>query len=367
MAQRVTPTGYREFSESNPDAVIVVDEAGRISFANGRVEAMLGYRPSELLGKSPNVLVPDRYRSSHSGHMHRFMNDPSPRMMGTGLDLTARRKDGREFRAEISLSPYRSPEGRVVIVAIREVTSSPDRSDLESENSDLRHLLQLERRDAARLLEEAGVDAVEQEVAKRLQRLLFEELHHRMKNMLATVMSITSQSLRSAESLEDARVAIASRLIAMGRAQELLLQSNEAGAKFSDLVAVAIEPFDNPEHPRFMVRSTLVDIGPASVLPLTLSLNELCTNAVKYGALSNATGRIEINSAVDEQAQLFSLTWTESGGPAVDEPSRRGFGTRLLGALAKQLHGEVQMRYEPEGVVYQLDSPLAVLRALRGN
>lgn len=360
MTQRV----YREFSESNPDAVVVVDQAGRINFANGRVEALLGYSSSELLGKSANVFVPDRYRSLHSGHMDRFVRDPSPRMMGAGLDLAARRKDGTEIRVEISLSPYQSTDGLVVIVAMREITNTSNRDLLELENSDLRGLLRVAKRDSARLVAAAGIDATEQEGARRLQRLLFEELHHRMKNMLATVMAITSQSLRSAGNLDEAGEAIASRLTAMGRAQDLMLQANEAGAKLIDLVASAVEPFENREHPRFVVRSTLVEIGPTSVLPLTLILNELCTNAVKYGALSNATGRIEITSVVDEHAQLFSLRWTESGGPVVIEPTRRGFGTRLLGALAGQLHGEVQVRYEPAGIVYQLDSPLAVLRAL---
>ncbi|HEY5410276.1 MAG TPA: histidine kinase, partial [Caulobacteraceae bacterium] len=88
---------------------------------------------------------------------------------------------------------------------------------------------------------------------------------------------------------------------------------------------------------------------------------------IKYGALSNATGRIDITYAVDEQAQLFQLTWAETGGPAVQEPTRHSFGTRLLGALATQLHGEVRLRYEPAGVVYQLNIPLALLRALRAN
>lgn len=367
MAWLMTPSDYQEFSESNPDAVVVVDETGRISFTNRRVEAVLGYTPNELLGKSPNVLVPDRYKRAHSGHMDQFKNDPKPRMMGAGLELTALRKDGSEFRVEISLSPYRSAEGQLVIVALREINSPSDRSGLESENSDLRHLLQLERRDSARLLEEAGIDAVEQDVAKRLQQLLFEELHHRMKNMLATVMAIMSQSLRSAGSLDEAREAISSRLTAMGRAQDLLLRANEAGAKLIDLVAGAVEPFENRERPRFVVQSLLVEIGPSSVLPLTLTLNELCTNAVKYGALSNATGRVEITAMVDEQAQLFSLRWTETGGPTVVAPTRRGFGTRLLGALAGQLHGEVQVRYEPDGIVYQLDCPLAVLRAFGAN
>ena len=94
-----------------------------------------------------------------------------------------------------------------------------------------------------------------------------------------------------------------------------------------------------------------------------MSLNELCTNAVKYGALSNTTGRIDITSQVDEKAQRFKLTWTEKGGPAVQEPTRRSFGTRLINRLAEQLQGDARLRYEPAGMVYELDIPLAVLRA----
>lgn len=361
LVLHMSQTGYRDFSEANPDAVVVVDENGRINFANRRVEAMLGYAPDELLGQTPNVLVPDRFRHSHPGHMAQFMSDPTPRMMGVGLDLAARRKNGSEFRAEISLSPYSSAEGLVVIVAIREVTNT---SGLQSENSDLRDLLQDARRDAARLLQEAGIDATEQESAKRLQRLLLEEVHHRMKNMLATVMAITSQSLRSAESLEDGRHAIESRLSAMGRAQDLMLRANEDGASLTDLVVAAVEPFEADEHRRFGLQTASVDIGPAAVLPLTMTLNELCTNAVKYGALSTPTGRIEIESSIDDSSQRFTLKWMESGGPQVVEPTRRGFCTRLLGALAGQLHGEAVVRYDPAGLIYRLDSPLAVLRAL---
>ena len=96
-------------------------------------------------------------------------------------------------------------------------------------------------------------------------------------------------------------------------------------------------------------------------------LNELCTNAVKYGALSNITGRINITSIVDDKALRLKLTWTESGGPVVREPTRRGFGTRLINRLADQLHGNVRLRYEPDGVVYELDVPLAALQARRAN
>ena len=96
-------------------------------------------------------------------------------------------------------------------------------------------------------------------------------------------------------------------------------------------------------------------------------LNELCTNAVKYGALSNATGRIDITSTADDKAQRLKLRWTERGGPVVREPTRRSFGTRLINRLADQLHGDVRLRYEPEGVVYELDVPLAALQVRRAN
>jgi two-component sensor histidine kinase len=232
---------------------------------------------------------------------------------------------------------------------------------LEAEVAGLRDLLTQSAIDAARLLAQAGVDAVENETAKRLQRLLLEELHHRVKNTLTTVIAITSQSLRTAENLEKGRLAVESRLIALGRAHDLLLQANWAGAKLIDVVRAAIEPFETRSARRFVVANTDIEVGPGAVLPLSMSLNELCTNAVKYGALSTAAGRIEITSRLDQKS--LRLTWTETGGPAVQKPARQSFGTRLMVRLADQLQGDVRLRYEPTGVVYELDVPLHALRA----
>jgi two-component sensor histidine kinase len=234
--------------------------------------------------------------------------------------------------------------------------------ELEVENAGLRDLLTQAGVDAARLLAQAGIDATENETAKRLQRLLLEELHHRVKNTLATVIAITSQSLRTAETLEKGRLAVESRLMALGKAHDLMLQANWAGARLTDVVHAAIGPFDSRDEPRFVVQETAIEIGADAVLPLTMSLNELCTNAIKYGALSNATGRVEIKSAIDEKPQRFKLTWTESGGPPVREPTRHSFGTRLIHGLANQLHGDVRLRYEPNGLVYELNVPLPALQ-----
>ena len=234
---------------------------------------------------------------------------------------------------------------------------------LEVENAGLRELLTQAGLDAARLLAQAGIDATENDNARRLQRLLLEELHHRVKNTLATVIAITSQSLRTAETLEKGRLAVESRLMALGKAHDLMLQANWATAKLTDVVRAAIGPFDSQDEQRFVVQETAMEIGAAAVLPIIMSLNELCTNAIKYGSLSNPRGRVDIESAVDEKTQRFKLTWTESGGPAVREPTRRSFGTRLINGLADQLHGGIRLRYEPKGLVYELDIPLSALQA----
>jgi two-component sensor histidine kinase len=231
---------------------------------------------------------------------------------------------------------------------------------LEVENAGLRELLSQVGIDAARLLTQAGVDATAKEAAERLQHLLLQELHHRVKNTLATVIAITSQSLRNAPSLEEGRIAVESRLVALGRAHDLLLQAHFASAKLADVIRIAIEPFESQNAPRFAIQDTELIVGPNAVLPITLSLNELCTNAIKYGALSNEAGRIEVALATNETK--LKLIWTERGGPTVRVPSRRSFGSRLIGRLAEQLHGDVRMTYEPAGLVYELDVPLTALR-----
>ncbi len=242
--------------------------------------------------------------------------------------------------------------------------ATPKEEALEAENTGLRQMLAQAGIDASQLLAKAGIDATEHEAAARLQRLLLEELHHRVKNTLATVMAITSQSLRNATSMEEGREAIAHRLIALGRAHDLLLQTSWKSASLPAIVHAAIGPFDTPGERRFIVHIVEIDVGPAAVLSLALALNELCTNAVKFGALSNSEGRVEITSMVDEEAQRFKLIWVEKGGPAVTEPPKRGFGTRLVErSLARLLHGDARLRFEPSGVVCEFDFPLTALQS----
>jgi two-component sensor histidine kinase len=242
--------------------------------------------------------------------------------------------------------------------------TTPKEDALEAENAGLRRMLAQAGINASELLAKAGINATEQEAAARLQRLLLEELHHRVKNTLATVIAITSQSLKNATSMEQGREAVARRLIALGRAHDLLLQTSWTSASLPEVVRAAIGPFATLGPERFIVRGAEIDVGPAAVLSLAMALNELCTNALKYGALSNTEGHVEITSVLDEKAQRFKLIWAEKGGPAVKEPPRRNFGTQLIErSLARLLHGDARLRFESSGVICEFDFPLASLQS----
>jgi two-component sensor histidine kinase/DNA-binding response OmpR family regulator len=234
---------------------------------------------------------------------------------------------------------------------------------LTAENDSLRLLLEQAGIDAEVLLAQAGIDAKEREAADKLQKLILEELHHRIKNTLATVSAIASQSLRTATSIEHAQHAIEGRLIALGRAHDLLLQARWANADLAKTIQGATEPYDGEGGGRFSISGPDIKITSGAVIALAMTLNELCTNTTKFGALSVPGGSVDIAWNVDEEKQRLQMTWSEKGGPAVSAPSRQSFGTRLIGSLGQQLKGQVKLAYDPTGFVYALDVPMASLAA----
>jgi two-component sensor histidine kinase len=238
---------------------------------------------------------------------------------------------------------------------------STEQELLSAENDSLRHLLEQASIDAETLLAQAGIDAKERETADRLQKLILEEMHHRIKNTLATVSAIASQSLRTATSLDHGQKAIEGRLVALGRAHDLLMQASWANASFRDTVKAAIEPYESLGSARFVIDGPDLGITSGAVIALAMTFNELCTNTTKFGALSIPGGRVDIVWAIDSEAQRLKLTWTEVGGPLVKTPTRRSFGTRMIESLGKQLHGSVRASYLSSGLTYVLEVPLASL------
>lgn len=240
-------------------------------------------------------------------------------------------------------------------------STTPYQDDLAAENVSLRLLLAQAEIDALSLLATAGIDAREREASDKLQKLILEEMHHRNKNTLATVGAIVSQSLRGLPGIEHAQHAIDGRLFALGRAHDLLLQARWSSANLITIVRSATEAFDNPDEPKFSISGSDVWMASGAVIAIAMTLNELCTNTTKFGALSVPQGRIDIQWTLDEQAHRLHFTWTETNGPAVRPPHQRSFGTRLIETLGRQLRGDVRLTYEPIGFVYTFDVPMASL------
>jgi two-component sensor histidine kinase/CheY-like chemotaxis protein len=234
---------------------------------------------------------------------------------------------------------------------------------LAAENDSLRLLLEQAGIDANTLLVQAGIDAREREAADKLQKLILGELHHRIKNTLATVSAIASQSFRAAPSTEHGQKAMEGRLIALGRAHDLLMQVSWANASLNHTLSSATEPYDRQGARRFHLNGPDIRITSGAVIALAMTFNELCTNTIKFGALSVPVGRVEIAWTIDEAKQRLHLVWTEREGPEVEPPKRRSFGTRMMESLGQQLNGHVQLGYDPTGFVYSLDVPLGSVAA----
>ena len=234
---------------------------------------------------------------------------------------------------------------------------------LSAENDSLRLLLEQAGIDAKALLAQAGIDAKEREAADKLQKLILGELHHRIKNTLATVSAIASQSFRTATSIEHGQTAMEGRLAALARAHDLLMQISWSNASLTHTFSDATEPYDSPGTRRFHFNGPDLRITSGAVIALAMTFNELCTNTTKFGALSVPAGRVEIAWTIDGPKQRLHLVWTESGGPAVEPPARQSFGTRMMRSLGQQLNGQVQLAYEPGGFIYSLDVPLSSVAA----
>ena len=235
---------------------------------------------------------------------------------------------------------------------------SAQEAALSAENDSLRLLLEQADIDAKALLAQSGIDAEERDAADKLQKLIVGELHHRIKNNLATVSAIASQSFRTTTSIEHGQKAMEGRLLALSRAHDLLMQVSWSNASLTRTVSGATEPFDNQGNRRFHFNGPDIKVASSAVIALAMTLNELCTNTTKFGALSTPAGSVEVTWTIDEDNQRLCLTWTERGGPLVQPPTRRSFGTRMMESLGQQLNGQVQLSYEPSGFVYSLDVPL---------
>ncbi len=197
---------------------------------------------------------------------------------------------------------------------------------------------------------------VERQAAER-QRLLINELNHRVKNTLATIQSLVRQTLREGLVTREARDRLTERLMALSAAHNVLTRENWKSADLAEIALEALRPYDDPPGSRITVSGPPGRLAPNVALALSMALHELATNAVKYGALSSSEGHVELSwSAAPGRA--MELLWRERGGPTVAPPISSGFGARLLAGLAGELGAPAQVDYDPAGVTCRLQVPV---------
>jgi two-component sensor histidine kinase len=214
--------------------------------------------------------------------------------------------------------------------------------------------------DNARLYHSAQTEIAERRRAEQQQKLLMDELNHRVRNTLAIVLAIANQTLRHADSPARFRSNFESRITALSEAHNLLTESKWEGAALHDIAERVLRPYGDAQRQRYTLSGDDVRIGPKYAVSLLMAFHELATNAAKYGALSNDQGSVQVAWSVAEPPRPPGLTieWREVGGPPVKPRRRRGFGSRLIDGLAAETNGNVTLKFERDGVLCTIAVPL---------
>ncbi len=312
--------------ESAMDAVIAADAQQLIVVFNAAAEAMFHYPASEVIGKPLDMLIPRRFREAHAGHVRHFAaTGVTSRAMGRLGTLSALRAGGEEFPIEASISQAEANRRQLFTVILRDIT---------------------ERRQA-----------------EERQRLLTAELDHRVKNVLANVSAVARMSSRNAQSVADFTEALEGRLQAMTAAHIMLQHGQWEGASLPDLIGEVLAPF-RTHSGNVRMQGEPLAVTATATQALALVLQELATNAVKYGALSVPDGKVSVAWwRVDAAAkpEQVRLVWRESGGPPAALPPVKGFGLSLLQDMAAlELGASVDCAFLPEGLEYTLEGPVAL-------
>jgi PAS domain S-box-containing protein len=315
----------RVLLESAPSGIVVVDAQGTINLVNASAENLFGYKRSELLGRSVEVLIPDRKVEMHRAERKAFQQDPETRSMGAGRDLAGRRKDGSEFPVEIGLNPLRRHGNSNVLATV--------------------------------------IDISERKRLEESQQLIIDELQHRTRNLFAVFQAVANRTVDEGRTAAEIKYVLNGRLRALARAYEMLADAAWEGVSLAKILDRQFAGFSE----RLKFSGCEIVVRATAAQQFSLIIHELATNALKYGALSDPAGRISIEGRIERRDGdgLFSLLWKETGGPPVSPPARTGFGSVILLDSARQFAQRVTMDYPPEGLTYELHVSLSAIEALK--
>jgi PAS domain S-box-containing protein len=300
----------RVLIESAPYGIIVVDERGTITLANEATEQLFGYARDELVGQSIDVLVPPDHLDAHRAARKQYLLRPEKR---TFRDLSARRKDGSEFPVDIGLDPI-SRNGRTGVLA-------------------------------------TVIDISARKQVQQHQQLIIRELQHRTNNLFAVIQAIIGRTVQESTSAAELKDALNGRIQALARAYATLTDTMP-GAPLAQILDRELAGFGR----RVSISGCDILVSPWAAQQFALIIHELATNAIKYGALSNATGQVSVEGARERRdgGGVFAFRWTETAGPPVSPPTRKGFGSVILLDSARQFAHSVSLDYAPHGLHYSL-------------
>jgi PAS domain S-box-containing protein len=294
--------------ESSEDAIVSKDLNGVIATWNRGAERLFGYLAPEVIGKSITILIPDEHRDEETRILERIRRGERIEHYET----VRQRKDGSRISVSLTVSPITDETGHITGAS------------------------------------KIARDITEQKRKEEQIALLAREADHRTKNLLALAQAAVH--LTNGESAAELRTAIEGRLRALANAHALLAQSRWAGADLRSLVVDELSPYCQEQELRARIDGPSLMLEQEPAQAMALALHELTTNAVKYGALSVSSGRIDIAWRLQPGRRL-AMRWSESGGPAVKPPTRKGFGTRVMTRICDQLNGELTFDWRADGLV----------------
>ena len=311
---------------SSRDAIFGFSLDDRITSWNTSAERIFGLSTEQVVGEPLNVLLPP---NAADAAVTFFASNAGDQRLAE-FEMTWVRPDGSTVPLEMCYSPVYDIDGKLT---------------------------------AGRLI---ARDITERHRATRHAEMMLAELNHRVKNTLATVQAIAQQTAANAPDLKTFNEGFLARLLALSNTHNLLARDAWNGAPLAEIVNSELAPYRHDgeaqgNDTRVQLHGDDLNLRPKQALALSMALHELATNAAKYGALSVPHGQVTVawTSHLLEQRQRLHLHWTESGGPAVVTPKRRGFGSRLISdGLPYELDGQVALDFPPGGVTCNIDVPL---------
>jgi PAS domain S-box-containing protein len=310
--------------ESSFDAIISKDLNSVITSWNGAAQRMFGYAAEEAVGRSVLMLIPDHLKDEEADIIGRVRNGE----VVASYETIRRRKDGGIIAVSLTVSPIRNESGEIIGASkiARDITASKE--------------------------------------SERRIRLLLREVNHRVKNQFAVILSMVRETSKRSTDPREFEALIRSRIMALSRSHDLLVNSEWAGASLFDLIHEQLKPFGHEEQ--VSLSGPLLTLQPNAVQNLGMAFHELGTNSSKYGALAGDVGRLEITwqiaTGVSGKREIH-LVWDETmpvyEGDRRDESTRKGFGTVVLQRVAPQsLNGSAVLERSPGHLSWSLTAPL---------